>query len=169
MLETGDYKHYISCPLPPRNKPLSLDSIDRLGAAEGDPTQALFVIQRGRVERRRAGHVVDESALGMGDLPATPSDGLDDMDDHHLSKSSAASGAASNAAVELVGEAMDLVAFGTLHTLGEKPSFATTTALTPGVAWRLSAFQLRALFAHEAMARGIAEGLSAEIFRMSEQ
>ena len=114
---------------------------------------------------------MDESALGMGDLPATPSDGLDDMDDHHLSSASSASasGTASNAAIELVGEAMDLVAFGTLHTLGEKPSFATTTALTPGVAWRLSALQLRTLFSHEATARGIAEGLSAEIFRMSEQ
>lgn len=42
---------------------------DKLGASEGVPTTSLFVVVRGRVERRRAGHVVDESAQGMGDLP----------------------------------------------------------------------------------------------------
>jgi hypothetical protein len=154
---------------------------DRLGAPEGQPTLALYVVTRGAVERRRAGYVVDESADGMGDLPAVEEPSW--APDAFGSAPTAAELAARDLArretkglvevpmrIETVGEGSGLVAFGTLHALEEgRPSFATTVAVTGGVAWRLEATQLRALFDEPAVARGLAVGLASEIFRMSER
>lgn len=65
-------------------------------------------------------------------------------------------------------------AFGTLHVLGELPAFATTTAITSGVCWRLSSRALqRAMLQRGAngldnnLPLDIASGLAAEVFRMS--
>jgi len=191
---------------------------DRLGAAEGDPTQALYVITRGKVERRRGfglrSRVVDETLHGMGDLPdpekaekaesdkgspslgvetaswsskvfglgqvsppveqvieqrVVPSDGLEDMGNSSSPSSRGAGGGVGVEQVELVGESQDLVAFGTLHALDEAASFATTVAVSDGLAFKLGSPQLRDIFDNGSVARGVARGLSAEIFRMSDR
>mmetsp|Transcript_13644 Transcript_13644/g.19886 ORF Transcript_13644/g.19886 Transcript_13644/m.19886 type:complete len:708 (-) Transcript_13644:107-2230(-) len=72
--------------------------------------------------------------------------------------------------------------FGALQVIGSQPSWATTTAVTPGVGWRLSSEKLeRALRfgwsssssperdpAEHDLAVDVASGLAAEVFRMSE-
>mmetsp|Transcript_987 Transcript_987/g.2895 ORF Transcript_987/g.2895 Transcript_987/m.2895 type:complete len:536 (-) Transcript_987:30-1637(-) len=58
--------------------------------------------------------------------------------------------------------------FGTLHVLGRQPAFATTTALTEGVAYALPASAIDDVFADRGASREVAAGLCAEIFRMSE-
>jgi len=155
---------------------------DKLGAPMGEPTTALYVITRGAVERRRAGYVVDESADGMGDLPAAeePSWAPDafgsvptkaEIEARELARTETKSRVVEvTERVETVGEGSGLVAFGTLHVLEEnRPSFATTVAVSDGVAWRLEATVLRDLFNNPDVARGLAAGLATEIFRMSER
>jgi len=59
--------------------------------------------------------------------------------------------------------------FGTLHCVGRRPAFATTVALTDGVAWRLEAADVeQALRDGGGFAVDVCAGLCAEIFRMSE-
>ena len=76
-------------------EPVPFKPGDRLGAAESEPTQALYIITKGRVVRRRAGRQVDESVLGMGDLVepyrkrqgrsrAAPSDGNESLSLIHI-------------------------------------------------------------------------------------
>jgi len=155
---------------------------DKLGAREGEPTTALYVVTRGNVARRRAGYVVDESADGMGDLPAVeepswaPNAFGSVPTKAELEARELARHETKNRVVEIpervetVGEGSGLVAFGTLHVLEEnRPSFATTVAVSDGVAWRLEATVLRDLFNNPDVARGLAAGLATEIFRMSER
>ena len=59
--------------------------------------------------------------------------------------------------------------FGTLHAVGRVPAFATTRATTDGVAWRLSAETVeQRLKLGGDFSVGVATGLCAEVFRMSE-
>ena len=167
-------------------EPVPFQPGDRLGAAESEPTQALYVVTKGRVVRRRHGRLVDESGFGMGDLEkpyggrkkprAQPNDGLASMNDEEEEEEEAAPveipdrrGSPASGVIETVGTGQKLSAFGTLHALGEEPAFATTSAATDGLAWRLSSADLRRIFQEPTVARGIAGGLAAEIFRMSEQ
>jgi len=57
------------------------------------------------------------------------------------------------------------VAFGTLHTLSGHAAFATATARSEGLAFRLGARHLQALFGSASAGRGVAEGLCAELLR----
>mmetsp|Transcript_9805 Transcript_9805/g.21132 ORF Transcript_9805/g.21132 Transcript_9805/m.21132 type:complete len:663 (-) Transcript_9805:301-2289(-) len=65
-------------------------------------------------------------------------------------------------------------AFGTLHVFGELPAFATTTAVTSGVCWRLPSKRLAHVMTNptnthndDQLALDIASGLAAEVFRLS--
>jgi len=217
----------------------------RLGAAQGEPQDALYVVTEGKVQRERRiprssdrRQIVDESAHGMGDAPAfnvkvtlqpgehgsaaivvrgPDVDGLlgsisralyssglsvvqarceDDerstpeqavvrdvfvvrartgvaIDDKQAEKIRVAitdaCAVAAMGSVRLHGTN----SFGTLHCLGALPAFATTTAVTPGVAWRLSQEELMAAMRSPPESSGdfvvdVASGLCAEIFRMSE-
>ena len=175
-------------------QPVPFEPGDRLGATETEPTQALYVITRGRAVRRRAGHrVISDGGHGIGDVSqshrlkvqarAQPSDGLDSMGEDEEENGDGSTVAAdlvnphivpdhdnlpASGVLETIGSGQQLVSFGTLHALGEKPAFATTTATTEGLAWRLSSSDLRRTFQEPSIGRGIASGLAAEIFRMSE-
>lgn len=114
---------------------------DILGSKQDEPTYGMFVITKGKVERCRIGMAGESTSVsGNNDVPVK----------------------------EVVGEHERLVSFGVLHALTSKPTFATTTALSDGLAWRLSTQQLINNFNYPQFGRGVAAGLSSEILRMSE-
>ena len=166
---------------------------EQLGAAEGEPTKAIYVIVKGKVERRRAGYVVDTQTIE--NLPidspswSAHSFGRKDkrlrhtrlgeevdggggvnpgaVEEEDAAPSEPQGGGA--AMVETVGEGSDLAAFGTLHALGGRASYATATALTDGVAYRLGGRELRnTLFGAPSAAEAVALGLSSEVFRLAD-
>jgi hypothetical protein len=140
---------------------------NRLGAAEGEPTTALFVVTHGIVERHRLVKLLEN-----GDSPNRngTSDSRNRDDRRGGGHEDDGGGVVEQGAdvVERVGEGEKLVAFGAMSCLEGKHSFATTTALSDGVAWRLESTALGACFNDPPVARAIAEGLCDEVFRMSE-
>lgn len=114
---------------------------DILGTKQGEPTLAMFVITKGIVERSRSSSTGDTSTISSNnDFPLK----------------------------EVIGEKQHIVAFGILHLLTAKETYATTTALSDGVAWRLPTKPLLENFKNPHFGQGVAAGLSSEILRMSE-
>jgi len=136
---------------------------NRLGAAEGEPTTALFVVTHGVVERHQLVKFLENDA-------SPDRNGTSDSRTRGGGHEDGGGGGVEEGAdvVERVGEGEKLVAFGAMSCLEGKRSFATTTALSDGVAWRLESTALKACFNDPPVARAIAEGLCDEVFRMSE-
>jgi CRP-like cAMP-binding protein len=112
-----------------------------IGNKQGQPTVAMFVITKGQVERCRSGLSGDKATISSNnEFPLR----------------------------EVIGEERHLVSFGVLHSMTARPVYATTTALSDGVAWRLPAKVLMEHFKNPEFGQGVAAGLSSEILRMSE-
>jgi len=133
---------------------------DLIGPVQNEPTTSLYVLVEGTVVRYRDTRIVDETVsrtdqrspntvpgILLPDLPGAP-DGRD-ADGKYQSDSR-------------------LAAINTLHTLDNLPCFATTTATSNGLAWRLPSSQLSSFFDQGDFARSVTRGLLREIFRMSE-